>query len=59
MSEIGAQRRNRLKRQLLDRKKKMWIELRDEFFRKLGREYNAQFDNPHDMEDLALIIEKA
>lgn len=55
MSEKGAQRRNRLKKLLLDRKKKMWVELRDEFFRKLGREYNAQFDNPHDIEELALI----
>ncbi len=55
MSEKSAQRRNRLKKLLLDRKKKMWIELRDEFFNKLGREYNTQFDNPHDIEELSLI----
>ncbi len=45
----------RLKKLLLDRKKQMWGDLRDEFFRKLGREYNTQFDNPHDIEELALI----
>lgn len=48
-------RQKRLKKILLDRKRKMWNELRDEFFRKLGREYNTQFDNPHDIEELALI----
>lgn len=40
---------------LLDQKRKMWNDLRDELFRKLGKEYNAQFDNPHDFEELALI----
>lgn len=48
-------RHKRLKKILLDRKRKMWIELRDELFRKLGREYNAQFDNPHDIEEMALM----
>lgn len=48
-------RQNRLRKLLLDRKKKLWGDLRDEFFRKLGKEYNAQFDNPHDIEELALI----
>lgn len=48
-------RRNRLKKMLLERKRKMWSDLRDELFRKLGREYNIQFDNPHDIEELALI----
>lgn len=33
----------------------MWNDLRDEVFRKLGKEYNDQFDNPQDLEDLGLI----
>lgn len=49
------QRATRLKKMLLDKKRKMWNDLRDEFFRKLGREYNSQFDNPHDLEELGLI----
>lgn len=46
---------NRLRKLLIDRKRRMWSDLRDEFFRKLGKEYNTQFDNPHDIEELALI----
>lgn len=46
---------NRLRKLLVDRKRRMWSDLRDEFFRKLGKEYNTQFDNPHDIEELALI----
>ena len=48
-------RLNRLRKLLVDRKRKMWSDLKDEFFRKLGKEYNSQFDNPHDIEELALI----
>lgn len=48
-------RRKRLKKTLLDMKKKMWNDLRDELFRKLGKEYNTQFDNPRDIEEMALI----
>lgn len=48
-------RYNRLRKLLLDKKKEMWAELRDDLFRKLGNEYNAQFDNPHDVEELGLI----
>lgn len=51
----NSQRVNRLKKALLDRKRKMWSDLRDELFRKLGKEYNTQFDNPHDLEELALM----
>lgn len=50
-----SQRLNRLKKMLLDRKRKMWSDLRDDLFRKLGKEYNAQFENPHDIEELALL----
>ncbi|MFQ5736414.1 MAG: TraR/DksA family transcriptional regulator [Thermodesulfobacteriota bacterium] len=48
-------RTRRLKKALLDRKRKMWNDLRDEYFGKLGREYNTQFDSPHDLEEMALI----
>ncbi|MBI5643775.1 MAG: TraR/DksA C4-type zinc finger protein [Deltaproteobacteria bacterium] len=33
----------------------MWNDLRDDIFRKLGREYNSQFDNPYDLEELSII----
>ncbi|HHL39560.1 MAG TPA: TraR/DksA family transcriptional regulator [Deltaproteobacteria bacterium] len=46
---------HRLRRMLMDRKRRMWNDLRDDVFRKLGKEYNAQFDNPHDFEELALM----
>lgn len=53
--ENKSTRQKKLKKYLLERKMKMWNDLRDDFFRKLGKEYNAQFDNPHDIEELALI----
>ena len=55
MSGPDSLRYKKLKKLLLDRKRKMWNDLRDEFFRKLGKEYNTQYDNPHDIEELALI----
>ncbi len=55
MEEKDSLRAKRLKKILLDRKRKMWLELRDDLFRKLGKEYNAQFDNPRDIEEMALI----
>lgn len=55
MAVNDSVRRNRLKKALLDRKKKMWNDLRDELFGKLGKEYNTQFDNPRDVEEMALI----
>lgn len=48
-------RRDRLKKVLVERKRKMWNALRDDFFRKLGSEYNTQFDIPNDLEDLSVI----
>lgn len=51
----GNTREKRLKKILLDRKRKMWSDLRDDIFQKLGREYNTQFDNPHDLEELSLL----
>lgn len=42
-----------LKEMLLARKRKMWKELREEYFGKLGKEHSEQFDNPHDLEELS------
>ncbi len=50
-----TKRRNQLKKLLLDQKKKLWAELREDLFEKLGKSYNIQFDNPHDIEELGLI----
>lgn len=49
------QRSTRLKKMLLDMKRKMWADLRDELFRKLGKDYSEQFEIPHDIEDLSLM----
>lgn len=48
-------RQEKLKKLLMDKKRKMWNELRDEIFNKLGREYNKQFDSPQDLEEQSLI----
>lgn len=48
-------RKARLRKALLEKKRRMWNELREDVFRKLGREYNSQFDSPNDLEDLSVI----
>ncbi len=45
----------RHKKVLLDRKRRMWNELREEIFRKLGKDYGDQFDIPHDLEELSVL----
>jgi DnaK suppressor protein len=55
MVDQKSLRYERLKKILLDNKRRMWVELREEYFEKLGKEYRDQFDNPQDMEDLSLI----
>lgn len=45
----------RHKRILLDRKRKAWNDLREEIFRKLGKDYSDQFDIPHDLEELSVL----
>jgi DnaK suppressor protein len=60
MVDKKSLRYERLKKILLDNKRKMWIDLRQEYFETLGKEYRDQFDNPQDinpqdMEDLSLI----
>ncbi|MBI5561516.1 MAG: TraR/DksA family transcriptional regulator [Deltaproteobacteria bacterium] len=49
------ERNTRLRNLLMDQKRRMWGTLRGELFNKLGKDYNAQFANPQDVEDLALI----
>lgn len=44
-----------LKHEFLERKKKMWLELREDCFRELGSEYSEQFSNPQDIEDLSVL----
>src|SRR3972149_5598425 len=48
-------RQEKLKKLLMDKKRKMWNELRNEIFNKLGKEYNKQFDTPQDLEEQSLI----
>lgn len=50
-----AKRKDRFRKSLLEKKKKLWGDLRDDLFRKLGKDYNAQFDIPNDLEDLSVI----
>ncbi len=51
----SSERFKKLKRMLLDKKRKLWADLRDELFRKLGKEYSEQFEIPHDIEELSLM----
>lgn len=44
-----------LKEMLLTRKRKLWSDLREEYFGKLGKEHSAQFDNPQDIEELSFV----
>ena len=53
MSE--KERQERLKGILLERKRTLWNELRNELFQTLGKEYNAQFDRGMDPGDQSLI----
>ncbi|MBI5286424.1 MAG: TraR/DksA family transcriptional regulator [Deltaproteobacteria bacterium] len=48
-------RQTRLKKILLERKRKLWIELRDELFKKMAPEHHAQFETALDYEDQALL----
>ncbi|HEY4706726.1 MAG TPA: TraR/DksA C4-type zinc finger protein [Thermodesulfobacteriota bacterium] len=45
----------RYKLELEERKRRMWNDLREDYFRKYGTEHNAQFDIPNDLEDLSVI----
>jgi DnaK suppressor protein len=55
MADDKFNRYEAFKKILLDKKRKMWSDLREEYFVKLGKEYRDQFDNPQDLEDLSLL----
>ena len=55
MVEKEKVRQVRLKKILVEKKRQMWNDLRQEIFNKLGKEYNKQFDSPQDLEELSLI----
>src|SRR3972149_4121756 len=55
MSDKKSERQKKLGKILVEKKRKMWNELRNEIFNKLGSEYSRQFDNPQDTEDQSLI----
>lgn len=55
MTDTKKTRQGKLKKLLMDKKRKMWNELRDEIFDKLGREYSKNFDNPQDLEEQSLV----
>ncbi len=52
---MDKERKERLKANLLELKRRLWVELREEYFKKLGEEYSEQFHNPQDVEDLSII----
>lgn len=45
----------RYQKELQERKRRMWNDLRDDLFRKYGTEHSSQFDIPNDLEDLSVI----
>lgn len=51
MSGNKQKRHERLREILIERKRKLWNELREELFGTLGKEYNTQFDRPLDVCD--------
>ncbi len=51
---ISESRKKRLKEMLLEEKRRLWNELRDDIFRDLGESYHDQFTIPMDVEDIAL-----
>jgi DnaK suppressor protein len=50
-----SQRQMRLREILLEKKRIMWSELRDELFRNIGEELHSQFDNALDPPEKGLI----
>ncbi|MFZ3071923.1 MAG: TraR/DksA C4-type zinc finger protein [Thermodesulfobacteriota bacterium] len=54
MPQKNVSRLKKLKEEFLAKKRKLWAEVRSEYFKKLGKDYNEQFDSPLDVEDLAV-----
>lgn len=55
MSPLSEQRQARQKEMLLEQKRKLWNELREDIFRNTGEALNTQFEIPQDPGDLSLI----
>lgn len=51
---VNKAREKRLREMLLEEKRKLWNELREEIFKGLGEAYHDQFEIPLDVEDVAL-----
>ncbi|SNB46809.1 TraR/DksA C4-type zinc finger protein [Geobacter sp. DSM 9736] len=65
MPELDADRQARLKEMLMEQKRRMWNELREDIFRNTAEPLNAQFEIPQDpgeqsmldfLEDLQLSV---
>src|SRR5512142_2641719 len=55
MPAKSKERQARLRAMLLENKRRMWNELREELFRKNGEELQSQFEIPQDPADTGLI----
>lgn len=55
MSPLSEQRQVRLKEILLEQKRRLWNELRDDIFRSTGEALNTQFEIPQDPGDQSMI----
>ncbi|MBI5560722.1 MAG: TraR/DksA C4-type zinc finger protein [Deltaproteobacteria bacterium] len=55
MEEAKKERNKKSKELLLELKRKKWVLLREEYFKKLGKEHGEQFGNPQDVGDLSLL----
>lgn len=55
MSVKETRRQIGLRELLIEEKRRLWTALREEIFKKLGKDYNEQFSSPQDMEDIAMI----
>jgi len=55
MTDKGTNRQLRLRDLLTEEKRRMWNALREDIFKKLGKEYSEQFSSPQDLGDLATL----
>ncbi|MBI5886254.1 MAG: TraR/DksA family transcriptional regulator [Deltaproteobacteria bacterium] len=55
MPNKESNRQVRLRDVLVEEKRRMWAALREDVFKKLGKEYGEQFSSPQDLEDLATL----
>ena len=55
MSPLDEQRQAKLKDILMNQKRRMWTELRDDIFRNTGEALNTQFEIPQDPGDQSML----